>query len=148
VVSLDLGCGNKKVSPYFIGVDKMKAPPVDVIADMEDLRSFTDNSVNAIVCRRALQHVKNDAQALKEIKRVLSNDGIAIIEVASFWNAKTSKLLNALKIKRYPYEIFHVYTKSILKKLIEDSNLHLITIASAPTMTFPFRNHLVIATKN
>jgi ubiquinone/menaquinone biosynthesis C-methylase UbiE len=147
LTALDLGCGNNRISATYIGVDVSPHSDATVITDLEDLGQFNDCSVNVVFTRRALQHVKNDVQALKEINRVLASDGMAVVEVASFWNAAVSIILNRLRLKRYPYQSFHIYTTNALKQTIRKSGLRLVTFASAPTMTPLFRNHLAVMVK-
>jgi len=43
--------------------------------------SFGNNSFDIIICSHVLEHVKNDAKAIKECLRVLKPDGIALIMV-------------------------------------------------------------------
>lgn len=147
MTALDLGCGNNRISPSYIGVDSCPNADATVFTDLEDLSQFPDCSVNVVFTRRALQHVANDIQALKEINRVLAADGMAVVEVASFWNAIISVILNHLKIKRHPYRSFHIYTTDTLKQAIKKSGLKLVTVASAPTMTPLFKNHLAVLVK-
>jgi ubiquinone/menaquinone biosynthesis C-methylase UbiE len=147
MTALDLGCGNNRISATYIGVDSCPNSDATVITDLEDLSQFNDCSVNVVFTRRALQHVDNDVQALKEINRVLASDGMAVVEVASFWNAIMSVLLNRLRIKKHPYKNFHVYTSESLKTALKKSGLKLVTFASAPTMTPLFRNHVAVLVK-
>lgn len=42
---------------------------------------FKKNSFDLVICLEVLEHVKDPAKVLIEIKRVLKNDGIAIIEM-------------------------------------------------------------------
>lgn len=147
MTALDLGCGDNKIASGFIGVDKRPSSEATVVTDLEDLSQFKDNSVNVVFTRRALQHVENDVQALSEINRVLASDGMAVVEVASFWNATISILLNRLKIKKHPYDSFHIYTTESLKATIKNSGLRLVTLGSAPTMTPLFKNHVAVLVK-
>ncbi len=43
--------------------------------------SFDDNSMNGIICLHVLEHVNEDIKALKELYRVLKQNGWAIIQV-------------------------------------------------------------------
>ena len=146
MVSVDLGCGNNKISPFFVGVDINKEAPVDYVSDIENLSVFSDSSINVVFCRRCLQHIPNDTQALREINRILTKDGIAVIEVASTLNSFFSKTLNALKIKTYTYKTFHVYTEKQLKERIQKAGLKIIRFGFAYTKS-GFENYLVILTK-
>jgi predicted SAM-dependent methyltransferase len=146
MVTIDLGCGNNKVSPYFIGVDSNKEPQVDYVLDAENLHPFADSSINAIVAKRSLNVFTDDVQALREMNRVLAKDGIVVIEVASLINASIAKLLNALGIKRYTYKTLHAYSQNKLKQIIKESGLKILRFGYANTK-WGFRNYLVILTK-
>jgi ubiquinone/menaquinone biosynthesis C-methylase UbiE len=118
MTALDLGCGDNKISQDFIGVDKRPSSEATVVADLEDLSQFKDNSINVVFTRRALQHVNNDVRALSEINRVLASDGMAVVEVASYWNATISILLNRLGIKKYPYWLLRAAACGLLLWLL------------------------------
>jgi len=147
MVTIDLGCGNNKASRYFKGVDQKSNPQVDYVLDAENLIGIADLSVNAVYTERMLQHVKNDLQALREISRILTDDGIAVIEVASTLNARLSKTLNFLGIKRYSYTTFHVYTRKNLSQKIKMANLKILSYGRVPTH-FGMYNHLFVVTKS
>jgi predicted SAM-dependent methyltransferase len=147
ITSIDLGCGNNKINPYFIGVDKRSTDETNVVTEADDLSPFADASVNVVYSRRCIQHVADDDRVFKEIYRVLTPNGIVVIEVASVFNALTSKMLNRLGIKKYPYPLFHVYTRKVLRKKIEASGLVIVSLSLAPTATPFFKNHIAICTK-
>jgi len=147
LTSIDLGCGNNKVNPYFIGVDKRLTEETNVVTEADDLSPFADDSVNVVYSRRCIQHVADDSKVFQEINRVLAPNGIAVIEVASQYNALASKMLNRLGIKKYSYPLFHVYTKQALRRKIEAAGLLIVSLSLAPTATPLFRNHVAICTK-
>jgi ubiquinone/menaquinone biosynthesis C-methylase UbiE len=107
---------------------------------------ISDSSVRIVTSRRAIQHVDDDLRVFKEINRVLTPDGIAVIEVAGLLNSSVSKFLNYLKIKKYRYNIFHIYTKSNVEKKISQSGLRLLMYSKATTKR-PFHNHIIIVMK-
>jgi ubiquinone/menaquinone biosynthesis C-methylase UbiE len=148
MVTVDLGCGDNKASPYFIGVDKRQTQCTNYVLDAENLSTFKDDSINALYTERMLQHVPNDLKVLQEISRILTNDGIAIIEVASTTNAWITKILNFFNIKVFGYyKVFHAYNKQSLTKKIEAANLKILSYGRAPTR-FGLWNHLFVVTKN
>jgi len=51
-------------------------------ADAHNL-PFKNNSFDLVICTEVLEHVVNPEKVLGEIKRVLTNDGIAIVEMDS-----------------------------------------------------------------
>jgi SAM-dependent methyltransferase len=84
---LDIGCGGKPYLPFFapfaaeyVGVDVAEGPVVDVVAPAEQL-PFPDASFDLVLCTQALEHVKDPAAVLAEIRRVLAPGGAALISV-------------------------------------------------------------------
>jgi SAM-dependent methyltransferase len=57
-----------------------RARAVDVAADLTCM-PFDDRSCGVVVCYHVLEHVPEDAAAMREIARVLSGDGLAFIQV-------------------------------------------------------------------
>ena len=53
-----------------------------ICADAHSL-PFPNESFDVVICTSVLEHVKNPQKVLREIKRVLTKDGIAIIEMDS-----------------------------------------------------------------
>ncbi len=84
-VCLHLGCG-KSFFPGFIHIDLDNYPHIDHRRDIADLSIFTDNSVDLIYCRHALEYFnKEEAKTvLKEWHRVLKSGGILKLIVPNF----------------------------------------------------------------
>lgn len=80
---LDLGCGQFKAFPHFIGVDNghhwgMKG--VDVHVDTcEDLSLFANESVDFVFSSHLLEHIVDTRATLKEWFRVIKDDGYLIL---------------------------------------------------------------------
>lgn len=80
---LDLGCGQFKAFPHFIGVDNghhwgMKG--VDVHVDTcEDLSLFASESVDFVFSSHLIEHIQDTEKTLKEWYRVIKNNGYLII---------------------------------------------------------------------
>lgn len=55
-------------------------PGVDVTADITDL-PFEDGEFDAIICNHVLEHVPDDALAMRELRRVIAPSGWAVISV-------------------------------------------------------------------
>jgi ubiquinone/menaquinone biosynthesis C-methylase UbiE len=53
-----------------------------------DKLEFADNSVDLIIMIRVMHHLPQPLPELKEISRVLSPDGVAILEVANYMHAR------------------------------------------------------------
>ncbi len=94
-VVIDLGCGGKKTEGA-IGVDIIRSEGVDIVADMERGIPLKTNSVDRIYAIHFLEHVKGIENLLREIHRVMKNNGELHAVVPYFrlagsyhWNHKT-----------------------------------------------------------
>jgi SAM-dependent methyltransferase len=129
-LKLDIGCGlNKKDG--FLGVDLVKTKATDVVADSENL-PIKDDCLEYVYSRRCIQHVKDDAQALKEIYRVLKLYGKFELIVASFYGYLFYKL--RLSESRGRYVTFHVYLKRKLRKLLKHAGFLNINISKVKSV--------------
>jgi SAM-dependent methyltransferase len=54
---------------------------VDDRVDITDMRVYADASFDVILCSHVLEHVPDDRRAMRELHRVLSSDGFAIVMV-------------------------------------------------------------------
>jgi len=85
-VIVDLGCGRKKKTGR-ISVDKLDLSNVDIVADLESgLPFFPDDSVDEIHCRSVFEHIENFENLMREIVRVLKDNGKAHLFVPHFSN--------------------------------------------------------------
>ncbi|MFP3982372.1 MAG: class I SAM-dependent methyltransferase [Desulfurivibrionaceae bacterium] len=85
-VIIDIGCGQKK-KPGRIGIDQFDLPEIDIVTDIEKGLSFLpQRSVDEIHCRSVLEHIHNFDFLLREIMRVLKEDGRAYVFVPHFSN--------------------------------------------------------------
>ena len=83
---IELGCGQKRKKGR-VTIDKVDLPHVDIVADIESgLPFLPDNSVDEIHCRSVLEHIDNFEFLMREIVRVLKQDGKAYIFVPHFSN--------------------------------------------------------------
>ena len=58
----------------------LDAKTADVAADLADL-PFPDDAFDAIICSHVLEHIPDDRQAMRELRRVLARGGTAILLV-------------------------------------------------------------------
>src|SRR5687768_224522 len=86
-VVLELGCGDLKKDPSYLGVDIFPLPGVDFVHNMETGLSFIpDNTVDEITSSHFLEHIVNFELLMKEIHRVLKKDGLHKVTVPHFSN--------------------------------------------------------------
>jgi SAM-dependent methyltransferase len=84
-VKLHLGCGGRYL-PGFIHVDIRALPNVDVVAPLEDLSVFPDNSADLIYHCAVMEHIGrwDTVNVLKEWYRVLKPGGTLRSSVPNF----------------------------------------------------------------
>jgi ubiquinone/menaquinone biosynthesis C-methylase UbiE len=80
-LKLDLGCGIRKVSPDFTGVDIHKFDGVDVECDLAKQWPWEDNSVEEVHCSHLIEHLgpEDRIHFVNELYRVLKPGGKANI---------------------------------------------------------------------
>lgn len=84
-LKLHLGCGTKRL-PGFVHVDVRPDVNPDVVADITDLREFSDNSAELIYFCHGFEHVRPQQidSTLAEWKRVLKPGGILRLSMPDF----------------------------------------------------------------
>jgi len=131
-ILLDLGCGempyreylmvkNKKIRRY-IGMDvnynnyhNFVKP--DMVWDGEKI-GLSDKQVNTVIATELFEHVPNIEKVLREISRVLSDDGILFFTVPFIW-----------PLHETPFDEFR-YTPYSLKRFLKKAGFQKIKIAT------------------
>ncbi|MDG1460011.1 MAG: methyltransferase domain-containing protein [Luminiphilus sp.] len=62
----------------YVGADMRGGPGVDVLLDLHSI-DLQNNSVGTVICLDTLEHVEYPRQAIKEIFRILNDDGILVL---------------------------------------------------------------------
>lgn len=105
-----------------------------LVADAEKL-PFKGNSFDRIICSEVLEHVDDDAAAVKEMHRVLKADGKIIITVPQknypFTFDPVNAVLEALSGRHLPLGVYgygdkRAYDYMALKKLFEKNGFEII----------------------
>lgn len=117
---LDLGCGRRNYKnlfsqaldipeteieyvaiDHFIGSDDMyKKSGPNVVGSVSKI-PLSSESVGVVVCTEVLEHVANDGDVLKEIARVLRQNGKLILTVPGKYIPKHDKLPYQVDYRRY-----------------------------------------------
>lgn len=67
----------------YLSVD-LDSPLADVQMDITDI-IYDDESFDVIICNHVLEHIPDDAKAMRELLRVLKKGGFAILQVPISW---------------------------------------------------------------
>lgn len=87
-LKLDIGCGPNKKGPDWTGVDSIKFPGVDVVADLRTRWPFKDDSVSEIHCSHCIEHFTavERVHVYNEMFRVLQK-GAKVTLIAPYWSS-------------------------------------------------------------
>ena len=97
---------------------------------------FEDNSCDFFLCFHVLEHIPDEIQAIKEIKRVLKPGGVAIVQVPIFWDISETYDYDkpdpreTYHVRRYGYDfasrmesfVFHV-TEINIKDIVSEKDI-------------------------
>lgn len=89
---LDVGCGQKPFYPFlkpfakaYIGTDVIKdSPLVDKVCPAEQL-DIEDEWADVVLCLSVLEHVNDPMLAVKELFRVVKNDGVVFVSTHGYF---------------------------------------------------------------
>lgn len=139
---LNIGCGND-IRAEYINLDIAQLPGVDVVCDVDNNPlPFDDNTFEYIICNDVLEHVKLN-QVLKEIHRVLKDDGVVEIRVPHF--TSSNNYIDPTHKRMFSYRTFEFFVNDTLhnrgyyfdfhfKKVIDSK----ITFLSKNPINWPF----------
>ena len=87
LIKLDVGCGEKKKSNEYIGIDLIDSDKVDLAGNYYDVfQQINSEAVDEIFSSHFLEHIENIGEFLYESARILKRDGKLIISVPHFSN--------------------------------------------------------------
>ncbi len=116
-----MACGSKPYQRYltgnskFITVDQIIELKPDVLGKVEAL-PFLDGCFDSILCTEVLEHLPEPQEAMKELKRVLKEDGYLYLSVPQSWY-----------LHYEPNDYFR-FTKYGIKHLLEKDGFAIIYI--------------------
>lgn len=174
-VILDAGCGRGFYLNYFRYVSKVKLVGLELdddiirkaqanIGHLPDITlvqanlyhlPFPDNTFHAVIMSEILEHVDDDAQALREAYRVLKPGGVVVMTVPNanypFWWDPINKMLETLfktKIRRGPLagiwaNHVRLYTLPELREPVLEAGFTIEAERAFTHYSFPFIHNLV-----
>lgn len=86
----------------------LNSPLADVKADICDL-PFEDNAFDFILCNHVLEHIPNDTKAMKELYRILSPGGTAILQIPQDLSRENTFEDNSITSRKERARIFGQY---------------------------------------
>lgn len=122
---LDLGCGNV---PLFGAYERLisentcvdwgntfhKNNYLDVEADLNRPLPLKDNAYDTVVLSDVLEHIRRPEELIREINRVMKDEGIFIMNVPFFYH-----------LHEEPFDFFR-YTKHALKSMCEENGFEVL----------------------
>lgn len=77
----DIGCGGKKQFADALGIDRIAAPGVDMVLDLEQTIPLKENSFDNILAVNVLEHIHRFVELMNELHRILRSTGVLHIVV-------------------------------------------------------------------
>jgi len=148
-VVLDVGCADGYVLKKTLEInDSCKCYGVDVLEKnlreipncdirVSDARNlpFADKFFDIVFVLDMLEHVKDFEQIIKEIKRVLKPNGVAILsEPTETWFYKFCRFL---WLRKFSMDEFHLYNIYEIEKKFPPNGFELIKTVSLPRFLIP-----------
>lgn len=110
---------------------KYHLPVRFIKGDVENLPEEVNNcKFDKIYCSEVLEHVKNPANVLKEIKKISKNNSIIVISIPN------EKLINKIKGILQKMRIFNLFFPSISKKMDDEWHLHSFDLKKLKSLIF------------
>lgn len=165
---LDCGCGDAVLDPIIekkcsgvIGIDlyyfniratnRFKGNVAFILADIAHL-PFRAGTFNKALCMEVLEHLHDDIEALREIKRVLVRGGILVITVPNLeypflWDPINAILTRLLRTRPIYNGLFggiwfdhkRLYRSDELKKVLNLAGFQVVDIFGLNNLFLPFQ---------
>lgn len=155
---LDIGCkyaylryllSQKKIKTEYYGIDLLEdvlkeidgyAPDYFKACDVSEGIPFPDNTFDYIIALEVLEHLESPTIMLKEVNRVLRNDGEFIISIPNpycFWELQAN-------LRKKPDTEGHIasFTHQNISRLLEFIGMKIIDYCGT-TMRVPFSRRLL-----
>jgi SAM-dependent methyltransferase len=147
---LDVGCGRAEFLQSVVnsnwelhGCDWLEALPdptginyTRVDLNRHGLSVYGDGTFDAVLCSDVIEHMESPAMLLREIARVLSAQGIAIVSFPNSWNLlERVRFLLSANFRRFkservsgPWGHISFFTPDILESLCDRGGLELVRL--------------------
>jgi ubiquinone/menaquinone biosynthesis C-methylase UbiE len=78
-------------------------PEIDRVLTQADDLKFKDKSLDLITMIRVMHHLPDPSKEFKELRRVLTDDGYLVLEVANYAHAR-NRLKHIIRMRRMPHD--------------------------------------------
>ena len=154
---LDFGCGaggflrkSQRIASKVFGIEleervrKYWESEITIFKDVNSLKNKFDlkeNSIDVITSFHVLEHLKDPMNILLELKEIVKQDGIIIIEVPNSNDALLT-MYESKKFQEFSYWSQHLYlfNSGTIKLLAKKAGLKLISLKHI--QRYPLSNHL------
>ena len=109
-MKLNLGCGHDKKKGY-VNCDISKEVKPDKIIDLEKKLPFKNNSVNEIIGKHVLEHIKNFVPLMHELHRICKNK--AVIKIKTPFYSACEQFTDPTHIRFFTPFTFDYFKKGI-----------------------------------
>lgn len=107
-MKIDLGCGPRKKSQEYLGIDLFKMPGVDKVVNLEEHKlPFDTNSVDEVYTSHALEHINNLVPLIEEVWRILKPGGKFIVKTPHY--KSENAFTDPTHVRLFTRESFHFY---------------------------------------
>lgn len=128
-INIDLGCGDKSFTEYLKTIDIISYPYDYPSFDIEkDQLEHKDESIDFVTMNAVIEHIKNQDNIFKEIRRVLKKNGLVFVRTPNwqmdqknFYNDPTHVKPYTPQSLKQTFELYNLKTIFIEPGLIEKS---------------------------
>ncbi len=135
-----------------LGADFLKKTAVTICDGTSEKTGLSKGSVDLITMIRVMHHLPDPTKSFGELHRVLSKNGLVVLEVANALNAKSRvrRLLHGKRTKRQPVDIrtdstteidydspFVNHHPAMIKQQLTEAGFEIIGVRSASNFRLP-----------
>lgn len=114
---IELGCGLTKTEGY-VGVDRFPLPGVDVVADLNGVFPFKDDSADVIYACHSLEHLDDIGHTMEEIYRICKHG--ATVQILSPYYMTSMNFANYFHKSVFNEDTMRLFSSNTTKMIQEE----------------------------